>query len=359
MHAKISFGARIGRVLYYHELKMKKGQAECLAAENFLKEARDLTLADKLYQFNRMNLPNERARNLVFQVFMTFGKDAPLSNELMAAVSKDYLQAVGFGEQPWLIYRHNDTPHPHAHLVSTTIGPDGRSIQLGKKDFYESRELTHALEKKYGLSQVTWEEEYIQKSRLRLGRIKEGEGSLYPSMKLILDKVLPEYRYTSLEELNALLGLYNVQACRGREDSEGFSNRGLYYRVLDDDGRPTGHYFRAGAFDNHPGIGYLETRFAAGQVEKLEHRRRLTGIIDYTLLGEGLSRQAFDRALAGERISVVRDDRRGGSDIWYVDHVTKEVYGGNRLGAGYTAAEICQRCVPEERYQERLAAEHV
>jgi len=104
-------------------------------------------------------------------------------------------------------------------------------------------------------------------------------------MKLILDKVLREYRYTSLDELNAVLGLYNVQACRGKEESEGYRHRGLYYRVLTDDGRPTGHHFRAGAFDNHPGIGYLELRFAANRQEELEHRRRLTGSIDYSLLG--------------------------------------------------------------------------
>src|SRR6185312_7037738 len=120
MHAKISLGRSIGRVLYYHELKMKKGQAEILAAGNFLKEVRDLTLGDKLYQFERLILQNERADKKVLQVFMTFGKGEQVSNEQMAAVSKDYLQAMGFGDQPWLIYRHNDTGHPHAHLVSTT-----------------------------------------------------------------------------------------------------------------------------------------------------------------------------------------------------------------------------------------------
>lgn len=355
MHAKISLGASIGRTLHYHELKLKKGHAECLAAGNFLKEAGDLTAADKLYQFQRLILPNERAKKVVFQVFLSFGKDEKLSNEQMTAVGRDYLHAIGFGGQPWLIYRHNDTPHPHAHLVSTTIGPDGKSIQLRKKDFYESREITHALEKKYGLSQVTWEEEYAQKSRQLLRRIKEGEGALYSSMKVILDKVLPEYRYTSLEELNALLRLYNVEACRGRADSEGHLNRGLYYRVLSDDGQPTGHYFRAGAFDNHPGIGYLESRFAANQREELEHRRRLTGLIDYALIGEGISQPAFDRELAAQRVSVVRDD--AGGKLCYVDHLTKEVYDGRRLGERYSAEGIGRRCVSEESYRERLVQE--
>ena len=344
-------------MLHYHELKMKKGQAEILAAGNFLKEAEELGYRDKLYQFERLISQNERADKKVLQVFLSFGKDEKVSNAQMAAIGRDYLQAIGFAEQPWLIYRHNDTLHPHAHLVSTTIRPDGKSIQLRKQDFYESRNLTHALEEKYGLEQASWKEEYAQKSIQRLRRIKEGEGSVYPSVKLVLDKVLPEYRYTSLDELNAVLGLYNVQACRGREDSEGHRNRGLYYRVLGDDGVPTGHYFRAGAFDNHPGIGYLETRFATNQCEQLEHRRRLTGIINYALLGEGISRPALERELAAQRISVVQQEGPGAPGIVYVDHLTKEVYEGRRLGERYSAEAIGKRCMPDERYQERQTQE--
>lgn len=344
-------------MLLYHELKLKKGQAEVLAAGNFLKEVKELTYRDKLYQLERLASVNERADKKVLQVFLSFGKGEQISNTQMEAVGRDYLQAIGFGGQPWLIYRHNDTQHPHAHLVSTTIGGDGKAIQLGKADFYESRALTHALEKKYGLEQASWQEEYAQKSLQRLVRIKEGEDSIYPSMKLILDKVLPEYRYTSLDELNAVLGLYNVQACRGKEDSEGYRQRGLYYRVLTDDGRPTGHYFRAGAFGTHPGIGYLELRFAASRQEELEHRRRLTGIIDYALLGEGISSSAFERELAAQQISVVRRDGEGRRDVWYVDHLTKEVYAGRRLGEQYSAEAIGLRCVTEEKYQERQARE--
>ena len=342
-------------MLLYHELKLKKGQAEVLAAGNFLKEVKELTYRDKLYQLERLASVNERADKKVLQVFLSFGKGEHISNAQMEAVGRDYLQAIGFGGQPWLIYRHNDTLHPHAHLVSTTIGADGKSIQLRKADFYESRALTHALEKKYGLEEASWKEEYEQKSRQRLGRIKEGEDSIYPSMKLILDRVLPEYRYTSLDELNAVLGLYNVQACRGKEDPEGSHQRGLYYRVLGDDGRPTSHYFRAGAFGTHPGVGYLEGRFAVNRIEETEHRRRLTGIIDYSLVGEGISQAAFDRELASQQISVVRADREGGPGIWYVDHLAKEVYSGRRLGERYSAEAIGKRCLPEEIYQERQA----
>lgn len=344
-------------MLQYHQQKMAKGQAEILAAGNFLKEAKDLTFSDKLYQYDRLISSNERADKKVLQVFLSFGRGEKISNEQMAAVGRDYLQAVGFGEQPWLIYRHNDTLHPHAHLVSTTIRPDGKAIELRKPDFYGSRKLTHALEEKYGLERANWKEEYYLRSQRRLGRIKEGEESIYPSMKLILDSVLPEYRYTSLDELNAVLGLYNVRACRGKEDTEGFRHRGLYYQVLGDDGLPTGHYFRAGAFDNHPGIGYLETRFAENQSEQQEHRRRLTGAIDYALVGEGISQGVFDRELAGQQISVVRNGPGGPPGIWYVDHLTKDVYEGRRLGENYSAQAIGQRYVPEERYRERLLQE--
>lgn len=77
-------------------------------------------------------------------------------------------------------------------------------------------------------------------------------------------------------------------------------------------------------------------RPATNQMEQLEHRRRLTGIIDYTLLGEGISQRAFDRELAAQQISVVRGDGLRKPGIWYVDHLTKEIYEGRRLGEHYS-----------------------
>ena len=52
----------------------------------------------------------------------------------------------------------------------------------------------------------------------------------------VLDKVLTEYKYASLPELNAVLGLYDVTADWGGENSRVFKNNGLVSRVLDNEG---------------------------------------------------------------------------------------------------------------------------
>jgi uncharacterized protein YijF (DUF1287 family) len=38
------------------------------------------------------------------------------------------MEKIGFGEQPYLIYKHEDAGHPHIHIVSTTIKADGSRI---------------------------------------------------------------------------------------------------------------------------------------------------------------------------------------------------------------------------------------
>ena len=36
-------------------------------------------------------------------------------------IADEYMQKIGFGEQPYLLYQHNDAGHPHIHIVTTTL----------------------------------------------------------------------------------------------------------------------------------------------------------------------------------------------------------------------------------------------
>ena len=38
------------------------------------------------------------------------------------------MNKIGFVEQPFLVYKHEDAGHPHIHIVSTTIKGDGSRI---------------------------------------------------------------------------------------------------------------------------------------------------------------------------------------------------------------------------------------
>jgi hypothetical protein len=98
------------------------------------------------------------------------------------------------------------------------------------------------IEQKYGL--IRAEDQKANKYQLQsayAAKVIYGRSESSRAMANVLSKVLKQYRYTSLTGLNAILGLYNIKADRGSEDSRIYKNYGLVYRILDETGRLSGY----------------------------------------------------------------------------------------------------------------------
>lgn len=350
MHATLELAQSITRELQYHELKVKRGKAELIGGDNFIKDVKELDYDQKLFHFNRLIALDNQGYKPVLDVFLRFSRLDKLDNTTMQRVTQAYAEGIGLAKQPWLAYRHRDTLHPHVHLVSTTRQPDGKRIALTLALLKRSRELTHRLEKEYGLDQSD-EEATLRAQHKYLQKVEHGKVSLYPAIKLVLETIVPAYKFTNLEELNAVLGLFNVRA---NETAAGRQRRGLMYFPLLPDGIDGGAYFKASAFPSQPTLPRLEERFAENLSVREEHRRRLTSTIDYALAGKALSFDAFKQDLGRQQVSVVTPrSEAAGQRIWYVDHRTQSVFEGSALGERYTAAVVQRRCLPEEVYQQK------
>ncbi|WP_209404736.1 relaxase/mobilization nuclease domain-containing protein [Pseudozobellia sp. WGM2] len=66
-------------------------------------------------------------------------------------LSKNYMNHMGYGEQPYVVIRHHDTKHEHVHIVSSTIKEDCLQINLSN-DIRRSIATQKYLEKEFGLS---------------------------------------------------------------------------------------------------------------------------------------------------------------------------------------------------------------
>ncbi|MHA4811771.1 relaxase/mobilization nuclease domain-containing protein [Flavitalea flava] len=151
MYANIRKTNHLVQTLRYHERKIERGQAECLAAENFVKDLDQLTLKDKLFHFNRLTSLNERIKKHVFHIALLFYPEEILSNDKMLKMGKEYMEKMGLGRQPYLMYRHYDSNHPHIHLLTVAVKQHGKGIFLTPADFSLSSEITHKLEVEYNL----------------------------------------------------------------------------------------------------------------------------------------------------------------------------------------------------------------
>ncbi|HEY8969283.1 MAG TPA: relaxase/mobilization nuclease domain-containing protein, partial [Puia sp.] len=249
MQAHIRFNKSIYYTLYYHEQKQKLGMAECIGAGNFLKDLPNLDLRDKQYHLQRLASLNEAVTNRVLHIALTFHPIEKLSNQQMAGLAGEYLERMKLGHQPYLVYRHYDTPHPHAHLVIAGVHKDATRVHLTPADYHESWNIAGEMTLKHHLAQSPSLEETRKRQVLK---IKYHEMPLRSSINNVLNKVLPMYKYPHLEGLNAVLKLYNLQAYRGKEGSDMHLHRGLVLRVLDNNGEPLHGYFKASSFDGKP-----------------------------------------------------------------------------------------------------------
>jgi len=353
MHAIINYNQNVRRLFRYHEIKVRRGAAELIYTGNYFKDTADLTTKDKIYPFLQRASLNEQVRAHVLHLVLRFAPEDRPTNDKMISVAREYLQKMGWENEPYVVYRHNDTTQPHLHIALPKIRKDGSRIIVRKDDYYRSKKEVRRLEIKYSLRPSDAATLSDDLRRFPLQKIRFGEMPLWPAMNKILDEVVPKYRFTSLDELNAVLRLYNLKASRGRPDS--FANKigGLLYIPLTDAGKETKTYIKASIFPSRPTLKNLEKLFVKNQALREPDRQRVTVAIDWTLYNKSLSLEAFRKTLENEQISTVikRDSNGDPQNIWYVDHQKKTVFEGQALGSQYAAVGIAKRCISHEEYQ--------
>ena len=335
MRPKIMPCHNIARSLRYNEQKVEQGKAECILAGNFLKDVSQLEFEDKLYRFwRRMDLNERVTTNL--HITLNFDPSDKLSNEQMKKIARFYMKELGFEWQPYLVYRHNDAGHPHCHIVTTHVLPNGDPMDLYNIGRNQSEKARQLIEAEFGLVTAEMKQQAREQSQKIDGvsKITYGEGSTSQSISRVLEYVTKHYKYTSLQDFNAILRLYRLEAYRGREDSQLYLHRGLLYRVLDQYGKYIGVPLKASFFDCKPTLDNLEKQFVLNQTEKLAHKVSTSCTVHWALWHNQPDFHELHSKLVEERICMVLQyDKQGRcKDVNYVDFRHKCVYNGDELG---------------------------
>ena len=96
MVARINTGKNISKVLNYNEHKVSQKEAEILWAENFLKDAKNLSFSDKIRWFEKFTSLNERAVTNTLHVSLNFDSAEKLDNDKLVDIAKIYMEKIGF-----------------------------------------------------------------------------------------------------------------------------------------------------------------------------------------------------------------------------------------------------------------------
>ena len=207
MIAKISATENLGGALGYNFKKVEKGEASVLlAAELYQNREGNYTMEDVLADMQALIPEKYRTKKTVFHCSLNPHPDEKLSNEQLVQIAKEYMAALGYGNQPYIVFKHNDIAREHIHIVSLRVDCRGRKIN-DKFEKRRSKKITDALERKFGLipsSKVT------DKAMKETPKIDTNKGNIKEQVANVVRMVLGHCRFCSLGELNAILSAYNL-----------------------------------------------------------------------------------------------------------------------------------------------------
>ena len=336
MIAKISATENLGGTLGYNFKKVEKGEASVLLAAELYQNKEGRYTMEEVFADMQALIPKKcRTKKTVFHCSLNPHPDEKLSDEQLVQIAKEYMKALGYGKQPYIVFKHNDISREHIHIVSLRVDCRGRKIN-DKFEKRRSKQITDALERKFGLipsSKVSGKvETETPKVNIDRGNIKEQVAS-------VIRMVLKHYKFCSLGELNTILNKYNLAVEEVKTEFRGKKYEGLVYVPTDDKGDKVSSPIHAS--DIGRGVGYTAVQ---NRMQKSKQAiKPLISIIRYRVLQTMRTSPKTEEELRqrleeqGLRVFIRKNESGRIYGITFIDDKEGIALNGSRLGKGYAA----------------------
>lgn len=337
MVAKISMGTSLYGALAYNGLKVNEGEGRLLAVNRIFDYGSgrvDVARAEQ--DFKRFMPEQVRTRNKVIHISLNPHPDDRLTDTELEQLAREYLDRLGYGDQPYLVFKHEDISRHHLHIVSVNVDERGRRLN---RDFIHrrSKRITSELEKKYGLHPA-------DRRQLRtdnpLRRVDVSQGDVKRQVSNVAKAVMAGYKFQTMGEYRALLSLYNVTVEEARGMVDGREYHGMAYSATDDTGNRTGTPFKASRIGKSVGYEAVQRRFEYSK-EQIRDRRlaETTRRTVAAALARTYRREEFVTLLRDKGVDVVFRHTEEGRiyGATFIDHRTGCVLNGSRLGREFSA----------------------
>ncbi len=355
MVATIRFIACPGKAVTYNEKKVEKGMARYLGAENYPVGSWDLAPWEKKRLLEWRAMKNYRARIKGLHIFLGFAQGESIHDYRLKEISRGFMEGMGLGAQPYLVYAHEDMHREHLHLVSTPLDARGNRIPLYlriKQGLVG--EVVGALEEKYQLRSVGETRQFEQKGVLR--KVRYGQEETCHALSRILDQTLNRFHYETPAEWNALLGVYRVKAFYGRPGTLMHQRGGLVYGFVDHKDRQIGLAVSASRLPQRPTIPRLEEIMAIHRANPEPPPRRLRSDPEDFLGGMPADWEIFRQEMESRGIQTSWGKREEETEprLYFVDMIHRRVLAPGSLPPCWQYESLASRLGPwpeEKRYR--------
>ena len=338
MVPNITSGSSFYGVIAYNKIKVDDGTAKVLWHPKIAADTSgNVPIENCVQAFEPYIALNSHVRKPVIHISLNPSPKDILSEEQMTVLVQEFMEKFGYGNQPYVVWLHEDIDRKHMHIVSVRIDETGEKINHNREAI-RAHNICREMEVKYGLHPTLGE--HGERELLSLQKVDYPKGNVKAQVKHTARTLLECYNCHSHAEYNTLLNLYNVTVYEIRGSVDGKKYHGVMYGALDDDGQQVGTPFKSSKFGKVFGYEALQKKFAAsvGKVkkDKLAERARLEII---KAMQDISTKEDFARRLKEADIEVVYRINPEGRlyGITFIDHTTRTVFNGSRLGKAFSA----------------------
>lgn len=338
MVAKIGKGSSLHGALSYNQEKVKEQQAKVLFCNRVMMD-RDGSV--NMYLANQSFAPyldaNKNTEKPVLHISINPHPDDKVSDEMYSEIAQTYMQKMGLGDQPYLVYKHEDLDRQHIHIVTVNVDENGKKIG-DSNNFYQSKKITRELEKTYNLH--TAEKKKQSEDLPMLKQVDYQSGNVRKQIANTAKALIKGYKFQSVNEYRALLSLYGITVEEVKGEIKGKSYNGLVYSATDINGEKVGNPIKASAMGKSIGYDALQSRLAYStkymKENKIFDSPRLivrSAIYNYT------GKQDFLNDLAKNNMNVVFRENTEGRiyGATFIDHQSRWVFNGSKMGKEFSA----------------------
>lgn len=287
---------------------------------------------------------NSKRKDKFFHVSLNFPPEDinVLSNDVLKNIAKDYIKGIGFdSDHPYILYKHQDTIHPHLHIVTSKIDVNGKCIAKAD-DYRQSQGLTRQLEKKYNLTKVS-----SQKKQIEVPQKISHLCNLRDRLNFHLKFAFEQYRVKNYRELQVYLNenRLDITTISGTNmvGDKLVSYEGIIFNDMNADFKQNQKGIKASALYLKPTKKNLDTIFNKNKESYKVKKEHIKKVLDYTFSKyDKISLEDLKTILL--KNNIVLNFKKDANDklvgISFSDATDGFKFTGENLGKDYTAKNI-------------------
>ena len=337
MVAKISVGSSLYGALAYNGEKINEAKGRLLTANRIYNDGSGMVDINKALEGFSTFLPSQmKVEKPVVHISLNPHPEDVLTDTELQDIAREYLEKMGYGNQPYLVFKHEDINRHHLHIVTVRVDENGRSIDT-RNNFYRSKQITRELEQKYGLHDA---ERRNRRLDTPLYKVDASAGDVKRQVGNTIKALNAQYRFQSMGEYRALLSLYNVTVEEAQGNVRGREYHGLVYSAIDDAGDKVGNPFKSSLFGKAAGYEAVERKFARSKQEIKDSKlAEMTKRTVLSVLVGTYDKETFVSRLKEKGIDTVLRHTEEGRiyGATFIDHRTGCVLNGSHMGKELSA----------------------